>query len=192
MRTDEALMQDVASGSTEAFEEIVRRYRQMAIGIAYNLLKNSSRAEEIAQEAFLKILRNAEDYKVTASFKTYLTRVVTRICYDFTEKNKPLSFDKTAGSPNTRPSRSPLDETLDRERRQLLRHALNNLPNRQRTAIVLQSLEDFTYEEIADVMETTKKAVERLLSRAREKLSGELDEQLIEDVIQKQPDGSEA
>lgn len=170
MRTDEDLMLDVASGEFEAFEELVRRHRRLAIGLAHNLLSDSSRAEEIAQEAFMKILRNADNYEPTASFKTYLTRIVSRLCYDRTEKNEPVSFDPLSYHDNPGHGSTPLDETLEDEERKAVADALGQLPDRQRTAIVLQTLEDFTYEEIAETMETTKKAVERLLARARKKL----------------------
>lgn len=174
MRTDEDLMQQVASGEYEAFEELVRRHQSTAIGLAYNLVNDPSRAEEIAQEAFLKILRNAESYEPTASFKTYLSRVVSRLCYDHYEKNKPTSYDPTEAFGNESDATSPLEETLDGERREAIQAALDELPKRQRTAIVLQTLEDFTYEEIADTMDTTTKAVERLLARARKTLRKDL------------------
>lgn len=174
MRTDEELMQQVASGEFEAFEELVRRHRDTAVGLAHSLVNSSSRAEEIAQEAFLKILRNAGHYEPTASFKTYLSRVVSRLCYDHYEKNKPSSFDPTQAYDNRADSDDPLEETLETERQELLATALDELPKRQLTALVLQVREDFTYEEIADVMDTTKKAVERLLARAREKLKDKL------------------
>lgn len=167
-------MKQVASGEYEAFEELVRRHQSTAIGLAYNLVNNTSRAEEIAQEAFLKILRNAESYEPSASFKTYLSRVVSRLCYDHSEKNKPTSYDPKQSFGNETDATDPLEETLDNERREAVQAALEELPQRQRTAIVLQTLEDFTYEEIADTMETTKKAVERLLSRARNKLKDSL------------------
>lgn len=174
MRTDEELMEAVSSGEFEAFAELVRRYENMAVSIAYNLLNDSDYAEDVAQEAFLKILRNAEDYTPSATFKTYLGRVVSRLCYDRTEKNRPLSVDPidSGGFPGDASSRDgPLDELLEDERQREIRNALEELPERQRTAIVLQTFEDFTYEEIADSMETTRKAVERLLSRAREELA---------------------
>lgn len=178
MRTDEDLMLDVAAGNFDAYEEIVRRHRRLAIGLAYNLLNDPSRAEEIAQEAFLKILRNADNYEPSASFKTYLTRVVSRLCYDCSNKNKPVSFNPIDRHDNPGDDSDPLEETLDDERRRAISNALEELPDRQRTAIVLQTLEDFTYEEIADTMDTTKKAVERLLARARETLRKDLMDQI--------------
>lgn len=174
MRSDEELMEEVASGQFEAFEEIARRHQKTAFGVAYHLLEDSKRAEEIAQEAFLKILRNAEGYEPTARFKTYLIRVVTRLCYDRTEKNKPLSLDPQDGIHESSSDVSPLENMLASERDRTIQEAIYELPPRQRVAIVLQHFEEFTYEEIADAMETTEKAVEGLLSRARGKLKNSL------------------
>lgn len=173
MRTDEELMVAVSEGEYEAFEELVRRYQKLAVSIAYNLLEDSSVAEEVAQEAFMKILRNAENYSPSAAFKTYLGKVVSRLCYDRTEKNRPVNLDpveRGGYEPGERTGDDPLDELIDDERRRKIREGLENLPERQRTAIVLQTFEDFTYEEIAGAMDTTKKSVERLLARARKSL----------------------
>jgi RNA polymerase sigma-70 factor (ECF subfamily) len=173
MRTDEELMVAVSDGEFEAFEELVRRYQKLAVSIAYNLLDDSSAAEEVAQEAFLKILRNAEDYSPSAAFKTYLGRVVSRLCYDRTDKNRPANLDPVDQGefrPEGATHEDPLDRLIDDERKQKIRNGLDELTDRQRTAIVLQTFEDFTYEEIAGAMDTTKKSVERLLARARETL----------------------
>jgi RNA polymerase sigma-70 factor (ECF subfamily) len=175
-RTDESLMEAVASGDFEAFEELVRRYQNFAIGIAHKLVNNSERAEELAQQAFLKILRNAENYEATATFRTYLARVVSRLCYDANEKNKPAPRDPFQEKKRNERDDSPLNEVLKEERKQAIQKALDQLPERQRTAIVLQSFENFSYEQIATSMETTTKAVERLLARARETLRSELSE----------------
>jgi RNA polymerase sigma-70 factor (ECF subfamily) len=173
-RTDESLMEAVASGNYEAFEELVRRYQNFALGVAHKLVNNPDRAEELAQQAFLKILRNAENYEATASFRTYLGRVVSRLCYDANEKNKPTLRDPFQEKKRNERDKNPLNEVLKEERKQKIQSALDQLPERQRTAIVLQSFEDFTYEQIATSMDTTTKAVERLLSRARQTLRSEL------------------
>lgn len=176
MRSDEDLMEAVASGQFGAFEELVRRHQETAWSVAYHLLQNADRAEEIVQESFLKILRNARNYHPTASFKTYLTRVTTRLCYDRLEKNHPINFDPEKRPIRSRSDSGPLQNALDEERKRTVREAVRSLPPRQQTAIVLQQFEGFTYEEIAETMETTEKAVERLLSRARKNLREALQE----------------
>jgi RNA polymerase sigma-70 factor (ECF subfamily) len=176
MRSDEDLMRNVSDGHFEAFEELIRRHQKTAVGLAHKLLNNPDRAEEVAQEAFLKILRNAEDYEATASFRTYLARVVSRLCYDITDKNKPSTLNPESKTNRSDQQSNPLEQVLKQERQQAVQRALNSLPERQRVAIVLQNFEDFTYEEIADTLETTKKAVERLLARARKQLHSALKE----------------
>lgn len=176
MRSDEDLMEAVASGQFEAFEELVRRHQETAWSVAYHLLEDVDRAEEVVQESFLKILRNAASYRPTASFKTYLTRVTTRLCYDQLEKNHPINFDPEKHPPSSRSGSGPLQDALDEERKRTIREAVRSLPARQHTAIVLQQFEGFTYEEIAETMEITEKAVERLLARARKNLREALHE----------------
>lgn len=176
MRSDEDLMEQVASGEFEAFEELVRRHHSLALALAHSMVQDSHITEEIAQEAFMKILRNADHYEPTASFKTYLSRVISRLCYDFYEKNEPVNYDPKLSYGNKSPTTNPLEQALENERDEAIYDALDELPKRQRTAFILQALEDFTYEEIADTLETTRKAVEMLLKRARETLRDELSE----------------
>jgi RNA polymerase sigma-70 factor (ECF subfamily) len=86
----EQLMQAVAGGDLSAFNEIVLRHQKLAWGIAYRFLGDRHAAEDIAQEAFLRILDAAPRYKPTAAFPTYLSRIVTRLCLDRARKKRPM------------------------------------------------------------------------------------------------------
>ena len=169
---DKQLMLRVAEGDYRSFDILVRRHQPTAWRVAYRFLGDSAEAEDIAQEAFLKILTAAPRYKPTASFSTYLYRVVFRLCVDNTRKKRPLCID-------TLPERvdsSPDPEiTLDlKDRDDLIRKALDALPSRQRMAVILKYYEGLSYADIARAMATTVKAVERLLGRARKTLQSSL------------------
>jgi len=170
MRSDEAIMESVRDGHVDVFETLVDRHRDTAWGVAYRLLGNPDDAEELAQEAFLKIFEARDRYEPTASFTTYLYRVVTRLCYDRMEKKSPEYVDPLDRDPDRNTGQSPEEELLDAEKKITIRRALNELPDRQKIAITLQHYEGLQYDEIADAMDTTKKAVERLIARARDTL----------------------
>ena len=82
IRTDEELMLAVRAGDLAAFEHLVVRHQSSAWNAAYRFLGDAAEAEDLAQEAFLKILDAAPRYQPTAKFRTYLYRVVTRLCLD--------------------------------------------------------------------------------------------------------------
>jgi RNA polymerase sigma-70 factor (ECF subfamily) len=172
MATDEQLMLRTAQGDMDAFEALVRRHQDTALNVAWRYLGNRSRAEDIAQEAFLKILDAAERYEPTAKFTTYLYGVVWRLCIDSYRKKTHAAWDPEipheadADPPDARLRRR---ETADR-----VRLALSELPPRQRMALVLQHYEEMNYGEIAGAMDCTKGAVTALLARARDALRDRL------------------
>jgi RNA polymerase sigma-70 factor (ECF subfamily) len=168
MPTDEELMISVSAGDLRAFEQLIQRHQSSAWQAAYRFLGDASEAEDIAQEAFLKILDAAPRYQPTAAFRTYLYRVITRLCLDFAQKKRPLYTQFLPEIPRKEPS--PIDVLARSEQKQGIRQALNELPGKQRMAVILRYYEGLGYAEMAVALGVTPKAVERLLARARESL----------------------
>ena len=174
MRSDEELMSDVAHGDLSAFEQLVRRHQASAWNAAFRLLGNASDAEDVAQEAFLRILQAAHRYRPTAAFRTYLYRIVTRLCRDHRRKASPSSCPNPDAEASQGPS--PEASAVAREERRAVQEALASLPARQREAAVLRYYERLSYDEIGQVMGASRKAVERLLAKGRTALAGLLDD----------------
>lgn len=170
--SDEQLMIAVSNGDVGAFEQIVIRYQQLAWRIAYRYVGNYSDAEEIAQEAFLKILDSAGSYRPSAKFSTYLYKVVANVCLDYSRKKKAWLTDDFFTDKKS--ADTPEKHQQVRERDQSIQSAVDSLPARQRVAVILRYYENLSYHEIAVSMDTSVKAIERLLGRAREKLETSL------------------
>ena len=168
MPTDEELMNAVRGGDLDAFVQIVTRHQSAAWSAAYGFTGDANEAEDISQEAFLRVLRAAPLYEATASFRTYLYRVVTRLCLDHAKKKRPIYTDAIPEPRGV--GQSPHDVLTALECRRQVQDSLERLPSNQRLAVVLRYYEGLSYVEIAEALETTVKAVERLLARAREKL----------------------
>jgi RNA polymerase sigma-70 factor (ECF subfamily) len=166
---DENLMQLVAQGDLDAFGQLVLRHQETAWRTSYRLVADYQAAEDIAQEAFLKILQAADRYRPTAAFRTYLYRVVIRLCLDYLRKGRPVPTDNLLPADD---GASPGQRTAHAEQTEAVQEAIGCLPPKQRTAIVLRYYEGLAGREIAAAMETSVKAVERLLARARAKLEG--------------------
>ncbi|NOZ84887.1 MAG: sigma-70 family RNA polymerase sigma factor [Deltaproteobacteria bacterium] len=170
--SNSCFMLRVAEGDLHAFEEIVRRHHRTAWRIALRFLGDRTEAEDMAQEAFLRILAAAPRYKPGAAFSTYLYRVVARLCIDHAKRKRPV-FTNTL--PETAdPSPGPATALIRKDRDTLIREALDTLPARQRMVVILKYYEGLRYDEIARAMGTTVKAVERLLGRARKTLHSSL------------------
>ena len=164
----ELLMLAVGKGDLQAFEEIIRRHQAWAWKIAYRFLGHREEAEDVVQDAFLRLLDASGRYRPTASFKTYFYRIITRLCLDRAKKKQPLSVETIPDSPDPRPG--VVEEMMLRETAVAVHAALDALSPTQRMAIVLRYYEGLNYEGIASALQTTPKAVERLLARARERL----------------------
>jgi len=170
--SDESLLLATGRGDSRAFAEVVRRHQQWAWRIAHRFCGDSQEAADIVQEAFLKILAASDRYRSTARFKTYFHRVITRLCIDRAQKKHPCFMETVPESPE---KEGGAVETIVREERALIvRKALDGLPPVQRMAVIFRYYEDLPYKEIADALDTTPKAVEGLLARARQQLKSNL------------------
>jgi RNA polymerase sigma-70 factor (ECF subfamily) len=170
--TDIQLMQAVAKGDLDAFDQIVLRHQHAAWKTAYRFLGDSMEAEDVAQETFLKILEAAPRYRPTATFRTYFYRTLIHLCIDRTRKKQLTSIDDIPEVVD--PSLSPAESLLDKELRTQVRTALDTLAPNQKAAMILRHYEGLSYAEIAQVLGVTPKAVERLISRAGASLQARL------------------
>jgi RNA polymerase sigma-70 factor (ECF subfamily) len=172
--SDEQLMLEAAGGDMDAFERLVRRHQRGALNTACRFLGNRALAEEVAQEAFLRVLAAAGRYRPTASFRTYLFNIIYRLCVDAYRKRRPERLEGLPAPAD--PAEGPLQEALRDERAALVRAAIETLAPRQRMALVLKHFEGLSYEEIARALECSPKAVDALLIRAKAKLKEKLED----------------
>jgi RNA polymerase sigma-70 factor, ECF subfamily len=174
MPSDEELMLAVGKGDQVAFEELVNRHQASAWHLAYRFLRDRSYAEDIAQEAFLRVLESAGRWRPTARFRTYLYQIIAHLCRDFVQKKSPKSSDRLGDTIGDQPL--PDELLVVDEQRHIVRKAIAALPPNQRLAVILRYYHDLGYEEIAATLGTTVKGAERLLARARSSLRGGLGE----------------
>jgi RNA polymerase sigma-70 factor (ECF subfamily) len=163
----------VGRGDLDAFERIVLRHQAEAWRVAYRFTGDAAEAEDLAQEAFLRILGAAARYEPTAAFRTYFYRILTRLCLDYRRKLRPV-----LGEPLTHAADGGFSppERADRvEREMAVQAALDALPAEYRIAVVLRYFEGLNGGEMAEALGRSVKAVERLLARARAALAPELE-----------------
>lgn len=170
---DAELAAAIAAGDAEAFEQLVRKYERPVLSTIYRYVGDRVAAEDIAQEVFLKVWRRAKSFGGRSSFSTWLYRVVVNQCLNFRRKRaraKSVPLDESLMQ------RDPdLDEQLDGERKAAaVRAAVDELPGRQRMALILSTFEGRSYREIAEIMKTSTSSVESLIFRARRALREKL------------------
>jgi len=163
--TDEELMARAARGDEPSFRLLARRYLPRGLGLARRLIGNEAEAEEIVQEALLRVWTNAPRWRPLAPFRSWYYRIVVNLCLNH-RRHPPLAPLESAGDPAD-PRPDPCREAEDRERDRLVAAAIAALPDRQRAAVILVYQEGLSNAETAAVLATSVSAVETLLVRAR-------------------------
>ncbi|MFG1291505.1 sigma-70 family RNA polymerase sigma factor [Xanthobacter versatilis] len=170
--SDEDLMARVATADAAAFRTLCDRHAARAAGFARRFLGDAQDAEDIAQEALLRVWRAAPRWRPTAAFGTWLYRIVVNLCLNHRRKARFLLLDGTEEAADPAP-----DALARMERREDdlgLWAAVADLPERQRAAILLTYWEGLSNARVADILGTSVPGVETLLVRARRSLRGRL------------------
>ena len=167
---DARLMQAVAEGDRAAFARLFDRHQQMVVRFAYRFVGSTARAEELAQDIFVKLYRSAKGYRPTAKFKTYLFRVATNHCLnELRRKDYRLETnDDAEAETDARDSGAERpDESLEgKELEKAVGVAMAKMTDRERLAFTMCRFEGLPYKEIADALQASEAAVKSLIHRA--------------------------
>ena len=173
--TDEALLVLFANGDPAAARALTLRLTPKAFGNAVRLLGNRAEAEDVAQEAMLRLWRIAPEWRQgEAKVTTWLFRVVANLCTDRLRRSGRGVALEAVPEPEDE-ARGPYESMQEAARADALQEALNVLPERQRQAVVLRHIEGLANPEIAEVMEISVEAVESLTARGKRALSAALE-----------------
>ncbi|UCG17268.1 MAG: sigma-70 family RNA polymerase sigma factor [Phycisphaerales bacterium] len=161
---DVELMARLADGDQSALAQLIQRHQHRVLDIAYRTIGDRVLAEDIAQEAFLRVWRSAGSYVPSAQFTTWLYRIVVNLCIDASRKPKALTID---GPAVPHPEMAAVSSGLERsDRIAAVRRAVARLPRRQRVALVLHRFSGLSIRVISDATGWSESAVESLLVRA--------------------------
>jgi RNA polymerase sigma-70 factor (ECF subfamily) len=163
-------------GDLSAFEELVVKYQDRIYNLCRYTLGNDRDADDAAQDTFIKSYRGLKDFKPKKPFYTWLYRIAVNTCLDYRRKSASESFHQSrlpdaavlSAFPASEPSPEKLYEL--KETGKTLELALAKLPRKLRTVIILREIEQLTYEEIAEIMNSSMGTVKSRISRAREML----------------------
>jgi len=173
------LIQGLRNGDEMAFKYLVDNYQDRVFNTAIGIVQNAEDAQDVAQEVFIQVYRSIHNFKGEAKLSTWLYRIATTRALDLLRSRKSKKrfgfMQRLFGEAN-----EPLHElpdfnhpgiALDRkENAAKLFKAISQLPDNQKTAFTLHKLEDLSYQEISEVMQTSVPAVESLMHRAKQNL----------------------
>ena len=181
-RSDVQLMLDVKAGDGASFELLLRKYRTPLVHYLGRMVGDSATAEDLAQEVFLRIYRARSQYAPSAKFTTWIFRIATNLALNArrdgryrqleipiqqvsqSEEGDPRVLEIPDGQPGAE------QRLLARDRIALIRRAVEELPEKQRAAVLLHKYEEMDYGQIAAILNCSESALKSLLFRAYETL----------------------
>ena len=172
---DAALLARYAAGDQSAARALAARHAPRALSVATRMLGDAAEAQDVTQEAMIRMFRIAPDWDPTrARLGTWLYRVVSNLSIDRLRARRggTDTLDETNTPADDAPTPAERLESADRAR--LLHDAIDHLPERQRLAVTLRHIEDLSNPEIAEILDTSVEAVESLLARGRRMLAAYL------------------
>lgn len=172
---EEAIVTRVLSGDSEAFAELIERYKVAVFNLCARMLGDPTEAEDAAQEVFVRAYTQLHSYQPGRRFSTWLLSIASHYCIDMLRRRKPIvdldaiAFWKQSDQPE------PEERALTGETRDEVRELLNQLPDKYRGVTILRYWQDMSYEEIAEATNLSVATVKTRLFRARELLAKELE-----------------
>ncbi len=168
-------------GDQDAFAELVYTFQDAVYNLCYRMLSDAAEAEDAAQEVFLRAYTKLDSFDQMRSFKTWLLSIASNYCIDRLRKRRLmyLSLDDeptAAALALSSADPQPEEAALRSERSQHIQRLLDELSPDYRAAVILRYWYDYSYAEIAIMMETTESAIKSRLFRAREMLAQKLGE----------------
>lgn len=170
-------------GNEAAFRELIRRYERPVFSLIYRMVRDSAAAEDLSQDAFIKVLNNLDKYRPEFKFSSWLFKIANNVTIDALRKRQldTISLD---GSPHASSAseveasrfeladdaESPLDELASRELGAIIEHAIATLRPEYRNCIMLRHVEGRSYEEIAATLDLPLGTVKTYIHRARHEL----------------------
>ena len=174
---DTQLMLAFRDGSTESFEKLLRRNQERVFRLAQRYLNDASWAEDITQEVFIRVYNASENYAPTARFTTWVYRITVNLCLNALRDSHnrpevPLESGQDGSLELSEASvvEDPGAEMDSAELSEIVGKAVADLPENQRTILLLRRYEEMSYEEISEVVGKAPTAVKSLLARARQNL----------------------
>ncbi|MDF2963462.1 MAG: polymerase sigma24 factor [Paenibacillus sp.] len=188
--TDSQLIREIKDGNVQLYDDLMRRYERKILAFIYHMLKSSkmeSLAEDLCNETFYKAYRSLHSFReVEATFSTWLYTIARNTVLSELRKHKSnnVSLDQSGLEPHAGSDAMPEMSALRNEKVSMVRDAINNLPEKQRSALILREYDQLDYQEIANILGQTVSSVKSLLFRARASVKLQLEPYFLDPIFE--------
>ena len=172
---DREIVENVLAGRKQCYAELVDRYQQSVANLTYKMAGNKVDVEEVVQQVFVELFVALPRFRFDTKLSSFIYRITVNVVYKTLGKGKRFVYTDSyeAFPEQVSEARNVEQQIVQSEQYEELRSAIGRLKNEQRTALVLHTFEDFSYNEIADVMQCSLSKVESLIFRAKKNLAKE-------------------
>jgi len=176
LNEEQVWLEQARQGDKTAFGNLIEAYQTPVYNLAYRMLNNSGEAEEAAQEAFIRAYTRLSSYNPEHKFSTWMLSITSNYCIDLIRKRRALLLSLDEPLPahpalQSEKSKGPEAQMVINEQQEMVQNLLQELPEDYREAVVLRYWHELSYEEIAEMMNTTVSAIKSRLFRARRLLA---------------------
>lgn len=180
---DDVLVKKAIGGSESAYKKLVDKYERALYFHILKMVKDREQVEDLVQEAFVKAFDNLNTYSTDYAFSTWLYRIATNHTIDYLRKKKlnTLSIDSPMKTKDGEMEMQLPDDSAEtdrsiirKQRQKIVQEAIQDLPEKYRKVIELRHMEEKSYQEIADILDSPLGTVKAHIFRARELLYKEL------------------
>lgn len=182
------LIEQSQKGNVEAFEELIKDHKKSAYNIALRVLRNVEDAEDISQEALIKVFKNIQSFNMQSTFKVWMYRIVVNTCLDFKRKktidaysiDEPIKLDGNNEvykeiEDNTNNPDAMVEKKYNSK---MVSEAVDKLEDDFKTIIILRDIKGFSYQEISEILSCNLGTVKSRINRARNNLKQIIEEEL--------------
>lgn len=168
---EQEIVSQILSGDKERYALIVKEYQGTVANLCYKLVGNKLDAEEVTQTVFIELYTALPRFRFTSRLSTFIYRITVNVISKMLKHDKRfVSYEATLENTNPDIELSHEERIIKEEQTRRLREAIGRLKHEQRTALVLYTYNDFSYNDIAEVMQVTLAKVESLIFRAKKNL----------------------
>lgn len=173
---DEELIELIINGETNLYAELISRYQNKVYSTAYSYTRDYEEAKDLTQEIFIKVYNNLGNFQNKAQFSTYLFRIAVNRCIDWTRKKRAKTVSILACQDEENVDiydfisdygSNPEEILLRQENADIIRAEIDRLPEIYRTVMIMYYFQDFSPQEIADILKVPRKTIDTRLFRAR-------------------------
>lgn len=176
--TDEQLIEQILVGEILYFSQLVEKYRILVFNTCFGFLRNKEEAEDITQEVFLEVFQSLSHFRNESRFSTWLYRISINKSLNQVKKNRRRGiFESIEKAVFLQKAEKHCLENLEIERsesNEILKKAVNSLPESQRIAFTLHKIDEMSHSSISEIMGLSVSAVESLIHRAKKRLKEKL------------------